>query len=347
MKQRKSVSQKQVAEAVGVTQALVSYVLNGKHDRVSPEVKEKIESKARELGYVIRQHPPSQNLAQSNLVGLLLRSGLSLGGYSHFFSYVLEKVQAELLNRKVFSSVLGTEESFEPDLFLPNFKSIGMDKLIILGEVSEKMIKRIKKHISNVVVISASYPNLCHSVNTNEEQAIDLLVSHLVDSGHKHMVWVGGQRSLKRFQHRFETFKKLVALKSDAYIRYEVVQSDESSYIDGEICARQVLEAHNLDTMPTAFVCHNGMMARGAINYLHKAGARVPEDISVVGLDMTDLPTLEHPFITTAYAGVDSICVKAVDLLLDSPQEDQMYINLSLPSRLEVRESSGPARSII
>jgi LacI family transcriptional regulator len=335
---RKTVSQKTIAESLNVTQALVSYVLNGRTDRISREIREKILSKAKELGYISKHLSPQPAPVKSNIVGVILRSGLSLSGNSYFFRNILGHVQSDLLDHKTFCSVLGTEDHFNQESLLGFLKVSRLDGIIVLGQISEALLCQIKDITPNIVAISASYPHLCHSVNANEQQATDLLLKHLLDQGHKKFAWIGGQVNLERFKVRKKAFENSMIKFRVKASAVTFTTSDEGAYLDGEFCATKLIKSGKSSS--TAWICHNGMMARGAINYALKNGIEIPKDLSVVGLDMTDLATNEHPFITTAFADSKKISSKAVQLLLHHKGDKDTFLNILLPSALEVRESS-------
>jgi LacI family transcriptional regulator len=97
-------------------------------------------------------------------------------------------------------------------------------------------------------------------------------------------------------------------------------------------------------SFPTALVCANGLMARGLINCLTQNGWRVPVDISVVAVDATRVCEEEHPQITGAHADPEKIGLTAAELLLKhADSRDESLVDVLLPSRLTVRETSAKA----
>ena len=63
---------KDVAEAVGVSTATVSNVINGKEQRVSKEVREKIQTALDEMGYVRNRSAMMLAQTSSNMIGLVI-----------------------------------------------------------------------------------------------------------------------------------------------------------------------------------------------------------------------------------------------------------------------------------
>jgi LacI family transcriptional regulator len=72
-----------------------------------------------------------------------------------------------------------------------------------------------------------------------------------------------------------------------------------------------------LPRWPTALFIANNLMTIGALNAIHEASCRIPDDIAVIGFD--DLPwaiSLNPPLSTVAQPTFD-IGVQAAELLLD------------------------------
>src|SRR5579859_6859143 len=68
----KKVSIKDIARHVGVSTALISYVLNNKNERVSPEMAEKIRKAAAELNYRPNLIAKSLKSGRTNTLGLIV-----------------------------------------------------------------------------------------------------------------------------------------------------------------------------------------------------------------------------------------------------------------------------------
>jgi LacI family transcriptional regulator len=111
--------------------------------------------------------------------------------------------------------------------------------------------------------------------------------------------------------------------------------------LDGRQAAEMLISRSSRGRVPTAWVCLNGLMARGAINYLTQQGWRVPDQISVVAVDATRVCVEEHPQITGANADPEKMGSKAAEFLLQAAdQKDETLFDIILPAQLTVRETS-------
>jgi DNA-binding LacI/PurR family transcriptional regulator len=92
---------------------------------------------------------------------------------------------------------------------------------------------------------------------------------------------------------------------------------------------------------PDAVFCYNDLLAAGAMRTLLNAGARVPEDIAVVGFDDIEEGRFLTPSLTSVAPDKGQIASLAVGQLFKRLGGDTSSpVVLQVPYRLEVRESS-------
>jgi LacI family xylobiose transport system transcriptional regulator len=88
----------------------------------------------------------------------------------------------------------------------------------------------------------------------------------------------------------------------------------------------------------TAVVCANDRMAIGAMLAITEAGLRVPEDISVTGLDDIEVAAFHAPPLTTVRQPFSEMAIQAVKLLLalidgERPERQQIVLEPELVVR--------------
>jgi DNA-binding LacI/PurR family transcriptional regulator len=97
------------------------------------------------------------------------------------------------------------------------------------------------------------------------------------------------------------------------------------------------------ETRCTALLAQNDLAAIGAMRAFQKAGIRVPEDVSVVGFDGTELCEYLAPQLSSVEIPLREIGAQAVKVLLDRlRQPSGKAETLVLPTRFQARESSAP-----
>lgn len=100
------------------------------------------------------------------------------------------------------------------------------------------------------------------------------------------------------------------------------------------------------DAMTAVFVV-NDDMAIGLVWALHERGRRVPDEVSVVGMDDIPAARFQQPALTTVVHDFDAVATEGVGLLLEeitSPSTvERVLYEVSPP--LVVRESSAAPKA--
>ena len=338
---REGVSQQRIARDLGVSQALVSLVLNGKRENISEESYQRIWSHALKMGYRPKGMRLNAEQTQSG-VGFILRAGVRLHTQSNFFSHVQHGLHLGLLAQGCHSVYLGSEDDPGPRAAQQLLRELKFCGVAVLGQVSQKFIQAIKSVQPNVVLVSYTYPGLCHSVMPNETQAIGQLVSHLTDLGHRQFAWIGGDKGYDYNRRRRAGLAEALAARGLNLERKFTVEVETGDRLAGWKAAEIFLSQTSSKNRPTACVCVNGSVARGFLNGLVQRGWRVPAQMSVVAIDATRLCEEEHPQITGSHSDPEKIGSTAAELLLKGATEnDGVLSDVVLPARLTVRETSG------
>ena len=125
--------------------------------------------------------------------------------------------------------------------------------------------------------------------------------------------------------------------------RYIVAATSPSAAQMPEITRQAALKFAELADRPTAIFCTSDLIAIAAMHALKEAGLRVPEDISVCGIDNIDFSNLCDPPLTTVAVPLFDMGCQAVRLLL------KRFADPGLPARRHVvphtiieRQSTAP-----
>ncbi len=344
------VSQQQIARDLGVSQTLVSMVLNGRRKGVSEKAYQQIWDHARRSGYrpkgIATELIATPSAAKT--AGFVLRTGTKLYSQSPFFAHVQHGIHEYLAEQGIALLFLGIENDFDvkhlekmcdPDAFLG---------LVILGEVSRPFLQAMLKLDSRIVTVSCQYSGLCDSVVSNEEQAADLLVQHLMDLGHESFAWVGGNQGMQRAKTRLSAIQSALRLRNASIDPKFCIEAESGDRREGSQVAEKMLEAAAGKAPPTAWICFNGVMARGVISYLSNKRIKVPDDISVVAFDRTRVCDEEHPTLTAAATSPELIGRVAGELLLQRIENTKnRFTDTVLAAELIVGESCSKPKSVL
>jgi LacI family transcriptional regulator len=315
---------------------------------VNPETFKRIWDFATASGYSPKGMSLDQAMegARPKQVGFILRAPLKLYNASNFFSHVQHGLHVELERRGFTSVFLGTEDNLPEEKLAQLLRAAhGCEGVVLLGEVARPFLQRLRRHTQNIVAVSACYPGLCHSVQANEAQSLQLLVSHLVSLGHARIGWVGGNRGMLRHEQRLGAFRQALADHGlEANEAYWNIQ-DGADRVEGAQAVRELLKLRGRADFPTALIAYNGLMARGAINLLLQRQVAVPDELGVVAVDATRVMEEDDPPITAASANPEALGEAAARLLLDRPSRDGSFTDLVMPSALTVRATTAAVRA--
>ncbi len=345
----KRISQSQIAKELGVSQSLVSLVLNGRREGISEESYSKIWQVAVENGYAPRGmqqvHSPE---ARRNYVGIVQRSGLKLDQPSNTFSHVQQGLFKVLQQSNISTTFLGGEGDLdEKKLFELLGRRDPLQGIVVFGEASEPFLRALGQLRISLLSVYASAPGLCHSVSPNEKQSLEQLVEHLVNLGHERFAWLGGNCLLGRHQMRLSALRECLTARGLELDERFIVSVEKGDRQEGFDSAEALVKRLGDDRSkgPTAWICHNGLMARGAHQFALLHGIRIPDDVSLAAVDRTRVCTEIHPYLTSAGSSPEEIGKEAAKLLCkaEEPGENLILVDLVIPSEFSTGETSGPA----
>ncbi len=162
-------------------------------------------------------------------------------------------------------------------------------------------------------------------------------VRYLRELGHERIAIVNGPLALDSARTRFLAWKETMA---------ETGASAEESYSDGDegwsaeagYAAMSRLLARHPDL--TAVFCANDLLAIGALSALSENGRRVPEDVSVVGFDDTELARHSSPPLTTMKIHSRDMARTAARRLLERVENAGLPpVRIEFPIDLVIRRS--------
>ncbi len=344
----KKVSQTQLAQELGISQALVSLVLNGRRQGINAETYDRIWAQAVKRGYRPKgMHLASSPAATARQVGIIFRAPLRLNVPSMYFGHVQHGLHTVIEAREFTTVFLGAEDQLDPKKLRRIFAAgHSFQGIVLVGEVSRGFLDQLRRLGLRIVAVSARYSGLCHSVLGNEPQALESLVEHLAAQGHRRFGWLGGNVGLGRHEARLKAFEAALARLGLALDPRYRVALKEADRIDGADAVRALLPLARRRDFPTAFVTYNTLMASGAVREFEREGWPVPGRVSVASADISPVATESTPRITAAGTNPEKLGEAAARLVLErGGPHDEGCTDLMLPAQLFIGDTTGPAAS--
>jgi LacI family transcriptional regulator len=160
---------------------------------------------------------------------------------------------------------------------------------------------------------------------------------HLLDLGHQQMAHIGGPMEIRLARERLAGFQQTLENRGLEPSSYHIAEGAFT-------CRHGYTAMQRLLTYrprPTAVFAANDLMAIGAIRAVDEAGLRVPDDISVVGVDDIEVAAFQTPPLTTVRQCCDKLATLGVQLLCDILAGKELaQTQITIEPTLVVRQST-------
>ena len=336
----KKVSLKDVARHVGVSIALVSYVINHKEKeaRVGDEMVMKIRKAVIELNYQPNLIAKSLKSGKTNTIGLIV-ADIS----NPFFSNIARIIEDEARKEGYIVIIGSSDENAEKSQDLINvFFNRQVDAFIIApAENTELQITELQKKNTPVVLIDRYFPKVkTDNVHIDNFRAAYRAVEHLAINGNKRIAMMGYDTSLSHIQERKNGYK--AALK-DKGIRFRSEWFKDISYhnIEKEVAIAMKELLALVPKINAIFFATNTLAVEG-LKIIYKSGIRVPEDLAIIAFDESDAFDFFYSPLSYISQPLAEMGKKAVKLAIERIRNnDKKYATILVKEKLVLRKSSG------
>ncbi|MEW2518409.1 LacI family DNA-binding transcriptional regulator [Actinacidiphila alni] len=292
----------QVAQKVGVSEATVSRVLNGKPG-VSDSTRQAVLTALDVLGY---ERPTHLKGVRARLVGVVLPE------LQNPIFPALAEVAGGALVQLGFTPVLCTRSA--GGLTEAEYVTMLLDQqvsgVIFCGGLSAEESASLKERGMPVVLLNAAIDHTGFpQVSTDDAAAVQQAYAHLSSLGHTRIGLMVGPADHTPSRRKAAAFAKL-AERGSAGKGGHPVGHALFSFEGGQAVAGELLE-----TGITALICGSDILALGAVRAARRQGLSVPEDFSVVGYDDSAFMNYTDPPLTTLRQPIESMSRAAVTLL--------------------------------
>jgi LacI family repressor for deo operon, udp, cdd, tsx, nupC, and nupG len=332
---------KDVAREVEMSTATVSRALRDLPG-VSEETRVRVRETARRLGYV--PSPSAAGLAsgQTRTVAVIVPF------VSRWFYAAVVQGAEEVLRERGYDLLLynlAGDPSARHRVFETNLLTKRVDAVLVLSlRPSTDELARLRKLGRPVTIIGADIPGWA-TVRIDDEHAARTATQHLLDLGHTRIGYLGGSMNdVLDFTAPAARLAGYRATMTRAGLPYDTsLEADgEFTIAGGSSAARGLLDR---DDRPTAIFCASDEMAMGVLRTARELGVRVPEDLSVIGID--DHEMAEFFDLTTVAQPVhEEGQVAARQVLAALRHDDWTPEQVLLPTHLVVRATTAqPTRT--
>ncbi|MBZ4666216.1 LacI family DNA-binding transcriptional regulator [Mahella sp.] len=329
-----SVTIKDIAKAANVSYATVSRALSD-HPDISEETKKKIKKLAKDMGY-------TPNIVARSLITKATKTiGLIIPDITNpFFPEVAQGVEGYAYDNGYTVLLCTTNWQIErEERYLKALRSKMVDGIIIAPAIDD--ISHIICHFNGgdtpVVFVTYSPDNPdCSFVATDDYKCGFMATEYLLKLGHRNIAYIGGLENSSSDRRRFEGHRE--ALKSYGLpLRYSPMHG-QFKQMSGYELTKELLIYNDI---PTAILAGNDVLALGVIQAVEEFGLKVPDNVSVMGIDDISFASFDKISLTTVAQPKGEIGRLAAEIIIqkiNNPQ-DKAPVKKVLEPRLIIRRT--------
>jgi DNA-binding LacI/PurR family transcriptional regulator len=327
------VSIKEVARRAGVSHSTVSRALHNS-PLVGTPTTERIQTLAREMGYVPSAIGRGLATRSTHTIGLVVTTiadpfvsevvrGVEELAMDHGYSVFL--CQSSALPQKEIAAVRTLHENRVDGVIVTSSR---------VGEMYSPLL--VQMQVPIVLINNERAGPGVWFVAIDDRHGGELATAHLIELGRRRIAFIAGWPEAVSSADRQEGYTR--ALTRHGLAREAALTRPGNGRMDGGYGAMG--ELLHLPHSPDSVFCYNDLTAIGALKALHEAGARVPDDVSVVGFDDISMAAYTTPPLTTVAQPRYEMGRLAIGMLLQLISGASGVQNQVLRGQLVVRGST-------
>lgn len=338
-----------VAKKAGVGIGTVSRAINNS-PQIKPATKQKVLDAIQTLGY--SPHSMAQRLAKRRTGIMATIMPFHTG---HFYQALLRGIQQNLQKHSYDLLVQYVDKTNTQNRFLD---SVLQEKrcdgvLMISMKVGDSYVKKFANTKLPLVLVDRAH-SAVDSIHVENKKGAFQAVNYLVALGHRRIGMISGHRDNPPANRRSAGYNSALKKAGIEYRTEHDISADELSddekyhFNDGFNEDVGFVAMHKFLSMgenrPTAVFASADIQAIGAIKAAQAAGARIPDDISIIGFD--DIELASYLSLTTMQQPMYEMGLLAVDLIMNKIEKKTTEIEqIKLSTKLVERGTTAPPKA--
>lgn len=307
-----AVTIKDVAKKAGVSISTVSKCING--GNVLEPKRTEILNAIEELNYKVNPIARGMKTKKTRTIGVLIPNlsdyyGISILTYVSQFMYA-KNYSTIVCDYHFFDD--GSNNAAEKIDFLLDYQ---VDGIIIqpIGVKPEAFVRSRKEKVPLVFVDIQDEENYYDSVVIDNESITYEVIKHLIDNGHRNIALITGGSGIVTTDDRVAGYIRALQ-EGGMPFKPEYVYKESVNEESGYAGMKAFLD---LETPPTAvFAAGHDLMA-GSLLYVADNNLSIPDDISFVGFENSELARIYNPKLTIGIQPMEKIAKAASDMLYE------------------------------
>lgn len=338
---------KDIATLCGVSISTVSNVLNGKMNKVSAEVAEKIHDIVKQTGYQPNYLAKNLRAQSTKTIGVIAEE-LNIFSTSPMIEGLMQCCEEKgynvvIENMRLFGRWHGAwmhDDALYQSALTPirnKMDSLKLDGIVYISSYEHVVnFKNDADDMPMVLLYATNNDGKTPSFRLDDEAGGYEVYKHLISMGHSKIAIITGEAENSHTVNRLRGVQRAMfeagILYNPALVTYQTWDKE-----GGYKGARDIL-----DKKPTALLCMSDLIAAGAYEYMHEHDIKPGIDISIVGYDNREISEMLSPPLTTLELPLEKMGYEAVDRLIkmiEEPDHSDYDIDIKVAGELLERKS--------
>lgn len=324
---------KDIAKAAQVSPATVSNVFNGSN-RVSESTRLRVLELARKMGY----QDPAHVMYKKSIHFVLFRKDGRIIIDSPFFSELISGIESACRKNR-YELTISYVNPDDIDMIASLIRDTARPILLLATELDENEMRPFLKVKTPLVVLDSQFMGLSFStVHIDNVKAGYLAGDYFIKHGHKNLGMISSSFPFNNVRDRLVGFE--IALREHGLTLREENIFTLDPTVEGSYEDMTALLQTRKEPMPTGIFAFNDLVACGAIRAMKAQGIRVPEEVSVIGMDNLPTASMINPALTSVHVPKFAMGFQAVEQLIHlSDNKDMPMMKTSVDICLIERDS--------
>lgn len=325
-----------VAKKAGVSLATASLALNNS-ELIKEDTKKRVKYWAKELNYYPNINARRLAKRKSYSINVVLNSDYFFSYSNIYYLRVLGGMikEAESTEYSIYFSFYKEGENVESSVDIINSKNV--DGIIIMDIINEKTLELIKNNTKASILLIDNHKSFkdMYGVDNDDFGGAHKAADYLYKLGHRKIGYIGLPEKHPLGKECWKGFNKLM---NDKNIEpFSIYKECKFGIESGRKAVRNLLSKNQI---ASAFFCINDHIAIGVIEELKNRGFKIPEDISVIGMDDIELSSEIEPPLTTVKIEMEEIGrigIKKLISIINNNYKDEL--KTIIPNKIIERTS--------
>lgn len=320
-----------IADELGVSTATVSNVIHGKTKKISDRTVRRVQEKLEERGYIPNMAATLLAQNSSRIIGVVMNDHEKYEGrvlMDPFVASAVNDLADEIEKNDFFMMLKKTTDLMEAVKFASMWNMVGMVILGFCAHEYQQLRRRI--HIP-FVVYDGYFENqgrICN-LQLDDRDGGRQAGEYLRSLGHRRVLCISDNQECMD-QQRYEGLCSGLGFRAD-FMKIPMREEQRRSYYQEQLA--------RLRSYSAVFAVSD-YYAADLIRFLQSSGVRVPDEVSVIGFDDSELCRQVVPSLTSVGQDYRLRAQMAVRLLKRMREQPEYTGDFTIPVRLVERDST-------